>query len=234
MKIYYKRRKQAVIGRIYRQVHLSGWSHLFEVDRKQQLVLIVIASVILFTSGYKVAGWYGAEEGRSGNEALAPAVVHEAGREVVVHVSGAVEKPGVYSFSREARVTDALAKAVPLSRADVHGLNLAALLKDGQKIVVPGKPADVPEKQGVSVDAASVPQSPAAAVKTPGKSVKVNINRAGEADLDSLPGVGPALAQRIINYRETRGLFTSEEDIKNVTGVGEKLYEQLKDYISVN
>lgn len=207
---------------------------MLEVDRKQQLVLLVVAAVILFTSGYKVAGWYGSKEGRPGNEALVPAVVYEAGREVVVHVSGAVEKPGVYRFSREARVSDAMEKAVPLPGADVQGLNLAAPLKDGQKIVVPEKPVAVPEKQDGSRDAAPVPQAPQAAVKPAGKPARVNINRAGAADLESLPGVGPALAQRIIKHREARGLFTSEEDIKSVSGVGEKLYEQLRDYISVN
>lgn len=207
---------------------------MFEVDRKQQLVLLVVAAVILFTSGYKVAGWYGSKEGRPGNEAMVPAAVYETGREVVVHVSGAVENPGVYRFSREARVSDAVEKAVTLPRADVQGLNLAAPLKDGQKIVVPEKPAAVPEKRDGSGDAAPVPRPPAATVKPSGKIAKVNINRAGEAELDSLPGVGPALAQRIIKHREARGLFTSEEDIKSVSGVGEKLYEQLRDYISVN
>ncbi|MFZ5651232.1 MAG: helix-hairpin-helix domain-containing protein, partial [Bacillota bacterium] len=195
------------------------------MDRKQQLVLIVIASVILFTAGYKVAGWYGAKEGSPGGEAMVPSVVYEAGREIVVHVSGAVEKPGVYRFAREARVSDALEKAVPLPGADVQGLNLAAPLKDGQKIVVPEKPVAVPEKQDGSRDAAPVPQSPAAAVKPSGKPARVNINRAGAEELETLPGVGPALAQRIIRHRESRGLFTSEEDIKNVAGIGEKLYE---------
>ncbi|MFZ5648270.1 MAG: helix-hairpin-helix domain-containing protein [Bacillota bacterium] len=198
------------------------------MDRNQQLVLLVISAVILFTAGYKVAGWYGARDGKSGNESVAvPAVVYESSREIVVHVSGAVEKPGVYRFSRETRVSEALEKAVPVPKADIQGLNLAAPLKDGQKIVVP-------EKRDGSQDVAFVPQTPAPAVKPAGRPAKVNINRAGAGDLESLPGVGPALAQRIIRHRETRGLFTSEEDVKNVPGIGEKLYEQIKDSISVD
>lgn len=201
---------------------------MFQVDRKQQLVLIIIIAVILFTAGYKVAGWYGLRQNKAGGgEPAVPAVVYESAREVVVHLSGAVEKPGVYRFSRETRLSEALEKAVPLDRADVQSLNLAAPLKDGQKIVVP-------EKKDLSREAAPVPQTSSVAAQPAGSFRKVNINRAGAAELESLPGVGPALAQRIIKHREANGLFTSEEDIKNVSGIGEKMYIQLKDHISVN
>lgn len=232
---------------------------MFQVDRKQQAVIIILAAVIVFTAGYRVSRWQGEQyrdPGKAGE--IVRDGVGESGREIVVHVSGAVEKPGVYKFSRGMRVSDALEKAVPLVRADVQGLNLAAPLKDGQKIVVPLKqespPAGPPLQASASAPPAGtvVPQagaaSPQAGVavhqntgppppqkaatsKTP---ARININRAGAQELESLPGVGPGLAQRIISYRENKGLFTSEEDIKNVPGIGEKLYDQIKDRITVN
>ncbi|MCL6478621.1 MAG: helix-hairpin-helix domain-containing protein [Peptococcaceae bacterium] len=208
---------------------------MFQVERKQQVIIIVVAAVILFTAGYRVSRWQGWQGGHYNEPGKADNVVQTGNygenREIVVHVAGAVEKPGVYRFNREMRVSDALERAVPLDRADVQGLNLAAPLKDGQKIVVPFKE----ESPGAGVTAppggGTVPSQKK--VNTAGTK-KVNINRAGAAELETLPGVGPTLAQRIINHRESRGLFTSEEDIKSVPGIGEKLYDQMKDYISVD
>jgi len=232
---------------------------LFQVDRKQQAVILIIAAVLLFTAGYRVSRWQG--ESSSGGPGQAGAVLQNAGegREILIHVSGAVQKPGVYKFTRESRVADALERAVPDGRADVQGLNLAAPLKDGQKIVVPLMPDTAqPAAQAVP------PFDPAAAGKTPagqgvasslqpaqkqgtpaqptgvvssgrsGKVPRVNINRAGVQELESLPGLGPGLAGRIISYREANGLFASEEAIKDVPGIGEKIYGQIKDYIVVN
>ena len=198
-----------------------GWYGLFQVDRKQQLIIIVIAAVILFTAGYRVARWY---QGQNLEPArVATPINYQVDREIVVHVSGEVEKPGVYRFNSEMRVQDALEKAVPMARADVQSLNLAAILKDGQKIVVPVKQEAA---QGV---AAADPQRPA----VPNEPAKININRAGAGELESLPGVGPAMARRIISYRENKGLFSSEEELKNVPGIGDKMYQQIGDYITV-
>lgn len=223
---------------------------LLQLDRKQQAAIIVMAAVILFTAGYRIARWQG-EQYRE--PARADIVVQagqgEAGREIVVHVSGAVEKPGVYKFTREARITDALEKAAPLARADVQGLNLAAPLKDGQKIVVPLKQdvtqagTNLPQLGGGVAQGGAdpvrsgpaVPQGGGIPQKADGAKAasRVNINRASAKELEALPGLGPGLAQRIVTYRESRGLFASEEDIKSVPGIGEKMYEQLKDYIIV-
>lgn len=219
---------------------------MFQVDRKQQIVIIAVAAVIIFTAGYRVSRWQGEQYRDPGKaESVVQAGAGEGGREIVVHVSGAVEKPGVYRFTREMRVMDALDKALPLAGADVQGLNLAAPLKDGQKIVVPLKQPSqsggaapqagvtTPPQQGGAAPqqgTAILPVGPASVSKTP---ARVNINRAGSSELESLPGLGPGLAQRIISYRESNGLFTSEEDIKSVQGIGEKLYEQLKDRITV-
>ncbi len=228
---------------------------LLQLDRKQQAAIIVMAAVIVFTAGYRIARWQGDHyRGPARAESVVQAGQGEGGREIVVHVSGAVEKPGVYKFNREARITDALEKAAPLERADVQGLNLAAPLKDGQKIVVPLKQDAVPAgtnshqaggtaahglsnsvRGGPAVSQAAVSQGGGVPLKAGGASTpRVNINRASARELEALPGLGPGLAQRIVNYRESKGLFVSEEDIKSVPGIGEKMYEQLKDYIIVN
>ncbi|MCL6611506.1 MAG: helix-hairpin-helix domain-containing protein [Peptococcaceae bacterium] len=218
---------------------------MIQVDRKQQAVIIVLAAVILFTAGYWVSRWRGdPQREKEKAENIIQAGQGDGGREVVVHVSGAVEKPGVYKFTGEARVLDALEKAVPLDRADVQGLNLAAPLKDGQKIVVPVKQemaqaGSTPAQAGYAPSQGSTAPSrgdPASVPKEESHKVpaRVNINRAGAKELEALPGLGPALSQRVVNYRESRGLFVSEEDIKNVPGIGEKLYDQIKDYITVN
>ena len=223
---------------------------MFQVDRKQQIVIIAVAAVIIFTAGYRVSRWQGEQYRDPGKaESVVQAGAGEGGREIVVHVSGAVEKPGVYRFTREMRVMDALDKAAPLAGADIQGLNLAAPLKDGQKIVVPLKQSQsgwlAPQASGTTTpqQGGTTPQTssaipPGGSVSPPqaagGKTpARVNINRAGSSELESLPGLGPGLAQRIISYRESKGLFTSEEDIKSVPGIGEKLYEQLKDHITV-
>lgn len=194
-------------------------------DRKQQLIIIVIVAVFIFTAGYKVSQW---QDGSNINSVQAGDVVqnsnYQAGRDIVVHVSGAVENPGVYRLSGEMRVLDALEKATPAARADIQSLNLAAPLKDGQKIVVPLK-QDSPPDGGAGTSSQNLVKS--------GVPVKININRASAKELESLPGIGPALSERMVNYRETKGLFASEEEIKSVSGIGEKLYDQIKEYISV-
>jgi competence protein ComEA len=195
---------------------------VMHIDRKQQVAIIIIAAVILFTAGHRLALW---QKGTPDNAAEAvPVVTEGSSREIAVHISGAVESPGVYNFSGQARVRDAVEKAVPLPTADVQGLNLARTLKDGEKIEVPVKSEQIEEEKVASGAKRVSSASPA----------KVNINRAGVRELESLPGLGPALSERIINYRENKGLFTSEEELKNVSGIGEKKYEQIKDRITVN
>lgn len=210
---------------------------MFQVDRKQQVVILLIAAVLIFIAGYRVSRWQGGQYREPGGaDVPVQAAKGEGGREIVVHISGAVEKPGVYKFAREARVMDALEKAGPLERADIQGLNLAAPLKDGQKIVVPLKQD---AQAGTGLQKGGPAPSPGG-VESPqggaglGTAAKININRAGARELEELPGVGPGLARRIVNHREVNGLFASEEDIKGVQGIGEKLYGQIKDLITVN
>jgi competence protein ComEA len=142
---------------------------------------------------------------------------------VVVYVSGAVARPDVYSLPEGSRVKQAIEAAGGFTvDADRGQVNLAASLADGGQIHVPriGEAA---------------PPTPAAAPTTPRAqaSAPVNINTASLTELDTLPGIGPALAQRIIDDRTANGPFQSPEDIKRVRGIGDALYEQIKDLITV-
>jgi len=140
---------------------------------------------------------------------------------IVVYVSGAVQSPGVYELSDGARVDDAVqAAGGPAADADLARVNLAKRLRDEEQVYVP------------RVGETSPPVPPAG---TTGGSAggKININAATVAELETLPGVGPALAQRIVEYREEHGPFARIEDIKKVSGIGDKMFERIKDLITV-
>ncbi|WP_434511351.1 helix-hairpin-helix domain-containing protein [Desulfitobacterium sp. AusDCA] len=160
-------------------------------------------------------------------------------REIVVYVSGAVSKSGLVHLPIDARLNDALKEANPLPEANLDQMNPAEKLKDGQKITVPFKAginSATQPTQAVQSNQASQPQSlsqtksPQAmqGVGNPTSSQnKVNINTAGAAELDKLPGVGPALAERIIQYRTDNGPFARSEDLQKVSGIGAKTYEKM-------
>lgn len=138
---------------------------------------------------------------------------------ILVHVAGLVRRPGVYELPEGARVIDAIELAGgALGRAALDVLNLAALLTDGQQVVVPRK--------GTGGEAASGPGGPAA---TP----KVNVNTAGATELETLPGIGEVLAQRIIDHREEHGPFASVDELIEVSGIGEVTLEELRDLVTV-
>ena len=145
--------------------------------------------------------------------------------EITVYVSGAVNKPGVVMLPEKARVVDAvnLCGGV-LATADAAKINMAQALKDGMQIVVP-------ERLAVNASGNEV-QSKAGG--TSGSSSKlININTADAKELDGLPGVGPAMAQRIIEYRTNSGAFQAIEDLKKVHGMGAAKFEKLKDKVSL-
>ncbi|MGB9804176.1 helix-hairpin-helix domain-containing protein [Desulfofundulus sp.] len=218
---------------------------MFEIPRRHQVIILIVAAIVLFGGGYRYALWQqrpGAGSRPALEELNAPDNLEA--KELMVHVAGAVEKPGVYRLAAGARVQDAVDKAVASPEADLNLLNLAAPLADGQKLVVPLKQpcttggAEALQNMPGSAPVNATPRNnpfaqPSAKLPAPGTASQVNINTAGQQELESLPGIGPSLARRIIQYRETSGLFKVPEDIKNVSGIGDKKFEQLKDYITV-
>ncbi len=146
---------------------------------------------------------------------------------IIVYVSGAVAHPGVYALPPDARVADALAAAGgPLDGADLAPVNLARRLRDEEQVHIP-RPGETPL-------ALPTPLLPAAATPGGGTAGLVNINAASAAELDSLPGIGPGYAQRIVEYRESHGPFATVEEIQNVPGIGPATFARIRDLITVH
>lgn len=141
----------------------------------------------------------------------------EPAGDVYVHVLGAVAAPGLYVLDQNARLVDAVAAAGGTNDdADLAGVNLARVLEDGEQIVVP------------TVGAA--PLAPGAA--PPGDD-RIDLNTADQAALETLPRIGPAIAERIISWRDENGRFRSVDDLLAVPGIGEKLLAGLRDGVRV-
>ncbi len=144
---------------------------------------------------------------------------------ILVHVAGAVLNPGVYNLPPGCRVQDAIQAAGGFTElADVQSLNLAAFIEDGSRLVVPQR-----NPEPLSQPAAAEAQWE----YSPSPSDLININTASQELLETLPGIGPVLAAKIIAYRQEIGVFNSIEEIEQVAGIGPSKFNQIKDYITV-
>jgi competence protein ComEA len=190
----------------------------------RQIALYALALLTLVV----LAAWYaGRGDGTSAAVAAAPAIEvddPDRGGTLVVHVAGAVHRPGVYRMRRGARVDDAVTRAGgPRRRADLGAVNLAAELEDGRQILVPLRPP--------AASSSVAPAGAAAAAPQPG--VPLNLNTATLEQLDTLQGIGPATAQQIVDYREEHGGFGSVEELDQVPGIGETRMAALRDKVRV-
>jgi competence protein ComEA len=144
--------------------------------------------------------------------------------EILVHVAGWVHHPGVYRLHQGDRVVDAIeAAGGARAGADLTVLNLAAPLSDGEQVLVGRRGGGAGLVSGTSSGSGS---------GSAGGGL-VNINTAGLEELESLPGIGPSLGQRIIDYREQHGPFHSVDDLDDVSGIGEKTLEDLRPLVTV-
>ena len=189
------------------------------------LIVFVITAGIIFLCDFPAAekaaerdsGLIGLEEtdGQAETDISAPTPTSRA--EICVYVCGCVNSPGVYRLAQDARVYEALDAAGGAAQdADTDGMNLAQPLSDGERIYVPARG----EEQ--ASDAGTVP----------GVSL-ININQASAADLVTLPGIGQAKANAIINYRLQHGGFSAKEELLEVPGIKEGIYDQIEALITV-
>ncbi len=149
---------------------------------------------------------------------------------IEVQVLGGVVRPGVYALPDGSRVQDAVdAAGGLLAETDIGTINMAAKLQDGQQVQIPGGAA--PTKAGFTVIGTPTSQPTA----TPRANADlININTAGVGELESLNGIGPTLAQKIIQYRQLQGCFQTIDELQNVQGMGLSLIDQLRSLITVN
>jgi competence protein ComEA len=186
----------------------------FPLSRRRALAGAVLLAAVLLVGGRYLAG-AGASSGpaRPGTQQLRP-VEAAAPAALVVHVVGAVRRPGLYRLRDGSRIADAVARAGGATRrADVSLVNLAAPLADGAQVVVPRR--------------AAVPGSPPAAAAAP--TGPLHLNTATLEQLDELPGVGPSTAQKILDFREQHGAFTSIDELDAIPGIGPARLEQLRE-----
>ena len=200
------------------------------------LVVALVAGVVWYRLGVS------SSSADSGGGAPAPATVPVAPRsgpagattttsgpseDVTVHVAGAVARPGVYELDSDARVIDAVESAgggVP--EADLDRLNLAEKLVDGERVLVQ-KVGDPTAPAAVGVPA------PSGTGSTGAPAGPVNVNAATQAELETLPGIGPALAQSIIAERDRRGGFRAVNELRSVRGIGDKRFADLEPLVTV-
>lgn len=194
------------------------------VEQKNKLLFIVMLAVLIVAgSFYNFWQKSSVHESAASNEVVAKniSVSEEKNSEIYVYISGAVHKPGVFKTLPNARVFDIVAMAGGLApQADVSKINMAQGIKDGMHIHV----VETAAAQSNSTTTNSNK------IKTDNK---VNINSAEKSELDALPGVGPALAERIIEYRQTNGNFGDIDELKKVPGIGSSKFEKLKEKITI-
>jgi competence protein ComEA len=148
---------------------------------------------------------------------------------IAVHVIGAVPRPGLYEFAEGARLQNAIdAAGGLLASANVDSLNLAALLEDGQQL-------NIPYLEGAAATEAPVALDLPSSQSTPDPNVELlDINIATLEELIALPGIGPATAQKIIDYRTANGPFSTIDDLNKVSGIGPSTLDQIRELITVN
>lgn len=205
-------------------------AHREKIIKGGVIALIVLAALIvfLFHTGKKdELELQQDQEIITATEEVSKEAPEESSSVVVVDVAGAVASPSVVYLDQGARVEDAIKAAGGLTKdADTSAINRAAVLTDGQKVYIPAAGEEVPE-EAAGKEASASEGSVAEAASL------VNINTATSEELQTLKGIGPSTADKIIEYRTVYGAFGSIEDIMNVNGIGDKTFENIKDSITV-
>ena len=157
----------------------------------------------------------------------------EEKNEIVIHIAGEVKNPGIVRINEGARIADIIEQAGGLTEfANITNINLAYIVEDGQKIIIPKQGEQEENKEYITSETGEgIIQENGQSQST--GNTKININKAGLEELQHLQGIGEATAEKIIQYREEHGDFKQIEDLKNVSGIGDAKFDAIKDSIRV-
>ena len=199
-----------------------------DVPRSQLAVYVAAAIAIALLGARYVSASEEEAPAQGGKPAVRVEEERQGGGRAVVHVAGAVREPGVYRLREGDRVADAVDRAGGATGgADLTLLNLAAEVEDGRQVVVPRRGA------AGGAPAAGGPAGSPGTADVGGAQPPVNLNTATLEQLDTLDGVGPGIAQRILDYRDEQGSFGSVDELGQVPGIGEKRLAALRDKVTV-
>lgn len=160
--------------------------------------------------------------------------IHSEDELIVVHITGSVKSPGIVRLKEGSRIEDSIEAAGGLTEnADISKVNLAYILDDGIKIRIPSSTDENIENEDILSENSGENIIEEENTIYSKESRTININKATEAELQTLPGIGESLAIKIIEYRNQNGKFSNIEEIKNVNGIGENKYVEIKDLITV-
>lgn len=217
------------------------------LNKKQKIILVIIAIIITTIIVYnfyikedefiKIDNIVNMQNSKEeSKEDIAKQDNSEENQQIIVHVSGAVNIEGIVKLPQNSRIADAIEKSNGLKEdANIQDINLAYILEDGMKIYIPSKNENskedkIDEKNNNYYNNYESEQYNN--INNKKQSRKININTATQTELETLPGIGPSTALKIINYRKEQKTFSNIEEIKEVSGIGDSKFEKIKDLIT--
>lgn len=206
------------------------------LNKKQKIIVVVLIIIMCIVIGYYIIS---KTEKYDYSDIEKISNIIEEDQEVddniienkiVIHITGEVEEEGVIELEKGARISDAIEEAGGTTEeADLSNVNLAYSLSDGQKVKIP----NINEKDEEIIVVEEKAGDNIIIEENKSKEEKININKAAQTEIETLPGIGPSTALKIITYRNEHGKFKNIEDIKNVSGIGDSKFENIKEYICV-
>ena len=212
---------------------------MLEISKKQKIILIFLGIVAIIGIAYysyvsskeenlNVSDTNELQVENQSNEIDEEEAENKESK-IKVHISGAVKNEGVYELEGDARIIDAIEKAGgTLEIADMKNVNLASKLEDGMKIYIPKQGEEVTNNNQEVEENIALGNTSKESSKG-----KININKASKEELDTLPGIGESTAEKIINYRKEHKSFKSIEELKEVKGIGDAKFEEIKDLVDI-